>query len=130
MDQELLVSEAIEHGAELVRRFHEFEPVYVAFWLNDSERNKNDLYIATVKTDVDSSVGYGEIVRIRRELRSPWLGTFRVRSIDSKNPLAVEAHAYISLYPGRSSLQFGARSFGGKEVESVYIYAPPEPATV
>lgn len=130
MDQELLVNEAIEHGAELVRRFHEFEAVYVAFWLDDSERNKNDLYIATVKTDVDPSVGYGEIVRIRRELRSPWLGTFRIRLIDSKSPSAVEAHAYISLYPGRPNLRFGARAFGGREVESVYIYAPPEPATV
>jgi len=123
MDTNPLVTEEIDAAAELIRRFHEYMPVEVAFWINPADEGRWALYIASDKID-DSSLrlGYGEVLRLVLEMRTPHLNPFQIRPVGVKDPLAQAALKVNRRYPGPTPNRVrgsAARSIG---VEEMYIY--------
>jgi hypothetical protein len=123
MDSNPLVTEEIDAGAELIRRFQEYMPVEAAFWLNPSEDGAWALYIASPQMDVAKyDRGFAEILRIVREMKTPYIDPFQVRLIGSDDPLAKAAVEINRKYPGPTPTRFRGKNFGGVPVEDVYIY--------
>ena len=129
MDHEPLVTEQIEAGARFLREFDKYAPVSSAFWLKQNERRFWHLYVASDKiTDDNFDLAYREVVRIRRELRDPWLGSLpRVKVINTNTPLAQAALARQRPYPGQTLPRVYDTLFGDVMVDEVYIYPSPLP---
>lgn len=123
MDQNSLVNEATDAGADLIRRFQRFKPVELAFWLRPSEESRWSLYIASEginPTNID--IGFGEILRLVDELRTPYIDPFQVRLIGVGDPLAQAAAEINKKYPGPMANRLRGKSFGGIDVDEVYVY--------
>lgn len=126
MDTNPLVIEEIDGGAELIRRFQESMPVEAAFWLNPSEEGRWALYIASPQMNVANyDLGFAEILRLVREMRTPHIDPFQVRLIGSDDPLAKAAMEINRKFPGPVPTRFRGKNFGGIPVEEVYIYPAP-----
>jgi hypothetical protein len=98
-------------------------PVEAAFWLNPSEDGAWALYIASPQMDVAKyDRGFAEILRIVREMKTPYIDPFQVRLIGSDDPLAKAAVEINRKYPGPTPTRFRGKNFGGVPVEDVYIY--------
>lgn len=137
MDQNPLVSEQIEAGAELVRRFNSFMPVEVAFWTKLDDDYRWNLYIASKKMDEKSFDSiYGEALRLIKEMNNPNMHLFRVRLVDSSSSLAKAALEELRRHLGsRVAIWREEGWFGDKAVEGAYIYpesivAEPQRASV
>ena len=129
MDQTTLGIEEIEAGAELVRQFESFASVDAAFWLKASDEPNRFLYIASEHIDDKNfDVAYGEVLRLARTMRSPYLDPFRVKLVGKDDPLAKEAIGIIGRFPGPMATHFYGSWFGGLSVDDVYIYPSPLPA--
>ena len=131
MDPGSLVSEEIEAGKELLRRFHELIPVKAAFWLKDSsEEGRWHLYIASDEIkDENIRDSYGKLSRVARELSqaademsSIFLDPFLVKLIPADDPLAQAALDINRRFPGNLPTRLGAHRFGGLTVDGAYIY--------
>src|SRR5262245_36303970 len=123
MDTNPLVTEEIEAGVELIQRFQDSMPVEAAFWLNPAEEGRWALYIVLPKIDVaDYDRGFAEILRLVREMQTPYIDPFQVRLIGSDDPLAKAAIEVNRKYPGPMPTRFRGKDFGGVPVEEVYIY--------
>jgi hypothetical protein len=73
MDQNTLVSEQIEAGAEFLGEFCKCLPVQAAFWFKDSEEGGWYLYVASEQiTDENFDQPYGKVGRIVRQMQHPW----------------------------------------------------------
>ena len=126
MDQNSLVSEQIEAGAEFLDEFCKYLPVQAAFWLKDSDEGGWYLYVASEQiTDENFDVAYGEAGRILRQMQHPWLGMFQVKVIGADDPLAKAALDLQRRYPRRVPGRFPGTTFGGRSVAEVYLYAAP-----
>jgi hypothetical protein len=131
VDKNALVIEEIAAGAELIRRFQEFMPVEAAFWLNPSEEGGWALYLASPQMDVARfDRGFAEILRIVREMQTPYIDPFQVRLIGIDDPLAKAAVDSNGKFPGPIPTRFRGKSFGGVPVEEVYIYPSSQLAPV
>ena len=118
MDQDSLVREEIEAGAELVAEFNKYSPVSAAFWLKPVEDDGWTLYIAPDRLDeTNFDLGYGEVLRLTQQTRSPYLDPFRVKLIKADDPLAVSARSIHKKYPGRMASRFRKQEFGGMSVD-------------
>lgn len=125
------MSEEIVAGAELVREFGHYKQVKVAFWLKASEREFRYLYIASDHIDGGNKLeAYGEILRIADQLQSPHLNPFRVKLVNSQDPLARAAFDIQTRFPSRTPTRLGGMAFGGISVDDVCIYPAPVPAAV
>jgi hypothetical protein len=126
MDQSSLVTEEIDAGTKFLCEFDKYEPVTAAFWLKSSDEDFRYLYVASNQID-DSNfdVAYGEVLRVANEMRSPYLDPFRVKLVNTKNPLAKAAIDVNQRFPGRIPTRFGGKSFGGTSIDDVYIYPSP-----
>lgn len=123
MDTRPLVIEETEAGAELIRRFQDFMPLEAAFWLNPAEEGKRALYFASPRIDGDQyKLGLGEILRLVREMRTPYIDPFQIRLIGGDDPLAKAAVEINQEYPGPKPMRVRGKNFGGIQVEEVYIY--------
>jgi hypothetical protein len=123
MVHEPLVTERIEAGARFLREFDKYAPVSAAFWLKENERRFWHLYVASDEiTDENFDRAYGEMVRITREFRDPWLDSSRVKVIGTDDPKAREALARQRLYPGRALPRVYDTLFGDVMADEVYIY--------
>jgi hypothetical protein len=123
MDQGPLVIEAIDVGAELVRRLDKSVPVQAAFWVKDSEEGQWYLYIASDQIDDKNlDVAYGEVLRLAGQMASPYLDPFQVKLIPTSDSLAQAALDIHRRYLGRMATRFGGKNFGGISVDDVYIY--------
>jgi hypothetical protein len=123
MDQEPLVIEEIDAGAELVRRLDKYVPVNAAFWVKDSEEGQWYLYVASDHMDEKNlDLAYGEVLRLASQMASPYLDPFRVKLIPTSDPLAQAALDIHRRYPGTMATRFGGKNFGGMAVDGVYIY--------
>lgn len=123
--------EEIDAGAELVRQFDRFEPVKAAFWLKASDDEHRYLYIASDRiahTNLDQ--GYAQVVRLANKMPTPYLDPFRVKLVGAEDPLAKAAVGINERFPGRMATRFGGMTFGGINVDDVYIYPSPLPAVV
>ena len=111
MDTKSLVTEEIDAGAELIQRFRDDMPVEAAFWLNPAEEGRWALYIVLPKLDVaDFSRGFAEILRLVREMQTPYIDPFQVRLIASDDPLAKAAIEANRRYPGPMPTRFRERT--------------------
>jgi hypothetical protein len=123
MDTNPLVTEEIEAASDLIQRFRNFLPVVAAFWLNPSEDGKWALYIAAPEIDNDKyDLGFGEILRLVREMRTPYIDPFQVRLINRDDPLAEAAIEINQRFPGPIPTRLRGKNFGGIPVQEVYIY--------
>lgn len=123
MDQDSLVIEATDAGSELVRRFHSYMPVEVAFWIRTADDGRWTLYIASEKIGDDTlDLGYGEVLRLIHEMNNPYIDPFQVRLIRATDPLTSAALNVHRKYPGNMAIRLGDREFGGVAVEGTYIY--------
>jgi hypothetical protein len=123
MDTNPLVIEEIEVGAELMQRFQAYMPVEVAFWLNPADEGRRAFYLVSQKIDVAAfDRGFAEILRLVREMQTPYIDPFQVRLIGSDDPLARAAIEANRKYPGPRPTRIRGKEFGGVPVEEVYIY--------
>ncbi len=131
MDQESLVSELVDAGAELVRRFDCYMPVAAAFWLKPAGDERWWLYIASERIDGTSfDLGYGEILRLASEIRDPSLDPFRVKLIGIDDALARGVLDLYRRYPGRLPTRYGGPILGGVGIDGAYIYPLPASAAI
>lgn len=131
MDQNALVNEEINAGAEFVGVLDKRLPVKAAFWLKAAASSRWYLYIASERVDdLGTYECYGEVTEVARENPDPYLDPFRVKLIPTTDPLARDAIAFCQRFPGRSFARYRDDSFGGESVEGLYIYpiAAPTPA--
>jgi hypothetical protein len=97
--------------------------VEAAFWLNPSEDGKWALYIASPAIDRGKyDLGFREVLRLVREMRTPYIDPFQVRLIGSDDPLAKAAFEINQKFPGPIPTRLRGKNFGGIPVEEVYIY--------
>jgi hypothetical protein len=126
MDQETLVIEDTDAGAELVRGFHAFMPVEAAFWIRTVEDGRWMLCIKSKEIDEKTyDLGYGEVLRLIQEMKenkSLYINPFQVRLLRGDDPLALAALEFQRRYPGIKATRFGGKQFGAIAVEGVYIY--------
>lgn len=131
MDQNSLVGEAIEAGAELIWQFDKSFPVRVAFWLKPEDGWRWYLFITSDRIDYSNiGDGYEKLIRITSANPTPFLDPFQVKLIPTDDPLAREAITFHQRYPGRPGTRLGSGTFGGRETEGVYIYPSPIAAPV
>jgi hypothetical protein len=123
MDQELLVIEETDAGAELVRKLDKQVPVNVAFWVKVSDEGQWYLYIASDQiNDQNLDAAYSEVLRLADQMASPYFDPFRVKLIPTSDQLAQAALDVHRRYPGPMATRFGGMEFGGLGVDGVYIY--------
>jgi hypothetical protein len=131
MDQGPLVVEEIDAGAELARGFEKYVPVKVAFWVKASDEEQRYLYLASDGIDANNiDVAYGEVLRLVGKLQSFDLDPFRVKLVNSEDPLAKAAVEINRRFPGRMATRYGGKTFGGASVDDVYVYPSPLPVPV
>jgi hypothetical protein len=125
MDQEPLVSDEIEAGAEFVKRLDKVMPVTAAFWLKEDDEGLWYLYVASDRVD-DTNLrqSYGEALRVADQAPSPYLDPFRIKLISMNHTLAQAALEINHQFPGRIPTRFGGTKFGGMAVAGVYLYPP------
>jgi|GEM_PF-1251350 len=125
MDTAPLVNEEIDAAATFAREFDRYAPVSVAFWLRKSDEANRYFYIASDRIDGNTlDVGYGEVLRLAGELRSPWFDVFLVNLIGIDDPLARAALELRTRLAGRPSFRFEGGLFGGVSAEEVYVFPP------
>ena len=92
MDQDSLVIEETDAGAELVRRFHSYMPVEAAFWIRPVDDGRWTLCIVSKEIDEKTyDLGYGEVLRLVQEMKTPYIDPFQVRLLRGDDPLALAA---------------------------------------
>lgn len=123
--------ESLDAGAELLAQFDKTFPVEAAFWIKFEDEWRWYLYIASDRIDHDNiGDGYEEVVRIANMSPTPFLDPFQVKLIPTDDPLAQEAINFHKRYPGRPATRLGSGTFGGREIEGVYIYPSPIAAPI
>jgi len=124
MDQGPLVIEQIEAGARLVRDFHSYMAVEVAFWIKTAEGYRWTLCIASDQINEKTwDLGYGEALRLIQEMNNPYLDLFRIRLVNSTSPLARAALEERRKFPGSPvGIRLGEQWFGDTAIEGAYIY--------
>src|SRR4051812_10810904 len=123
MDQDALVTEAIDAGAALIAEFDKFMPVEVALWLRPAESSQWYLYIASPQIrDVSLDQGYREVLRLAGRMPDPGLDPFQVKLIPSDAPLARASLEIRRRFPGSRPTRLGHKYLGGIVAEEVYIY--------
>jgi len=119
-----LLSEKVEAGGELARRFNTRMPVEAAFWLKTGDDDYEYLYLATDEVDKGHlDLGYGEVRRISDQLQSIYLDPFLVKLIGKDDPLTKAAVAKNNRF-GNDNLgtRMGSHMFGDTFIEYGYLY--------
>jgi len=131
MDQEPLVREEIDAGAEFLRAFDQYAPVKAAFWLKVGDEGNRHLYIASERIDDTNFVlAYREVIRLANQMPSIYFDPFRVKVLNADKPLARAAAEINECFPNRLGTRIGGGMFGGVFVDQAYIYPSPLPAAV
>jgi len=128
MDHGPLVREEIDAGAKLAHEFDRYRSVKAAFWIKASDEDQRYLYLASDQIDdTNFDVAYGEVGRLMRTMRSPYLDRFRIKVIGGHDPLALAAVDINRRFPSPLGTRFGGSPFGGIIVDDAYIYPSPLP---
>lgn len=126
MDQNSLVNEQIDAGAELVLRFDKSRPVNAAFWLKLPDDFQWYLYLASDQIDdTNVDLGYGEIVRLVKEMQDPYLDPFQVKLIPTNHPLARAVLDVYKRYPAKIPTRYNQPTLGDRSIDGAYLYALP-----
>lgn len=124
MGQDLLVIEQIEAGADFVRDFSDYVSVSVACWVNPTESD-DLLFLYIASDDIDDSnfdVAYGEVLRRLSGKRSQWLDPFRIKLLNTSDPIARDAIQIRDRYPAKIPTRYQGSSIGGMSIDGAYIY--------
>jgi hypothetical protein len=126
MDQEKLVRDEIDAGANLIQRVNKTMPIEAAFWLFDANESQWFLYLASdqVPDAISTRDGYGHILAAYNEDPSLYLDLLQVKLISLKSPLAQEALARYERYPSTTVTRINGSSFGGLTISGGYLYPP------
>ncbi|CAN5915873.1 hypothetical protein BH23PLA1_BH23PLA1_23770 [soil metagenome] len=132
MDQEFLVTEQIDAGAQFLEEFGKKFPVRAAFWMRPTEEGQWYLHVVSDQINQQNiDAAYREVSRLDEQMRNLYFDRFRVKLIAADDPSAQAALDIHRRYPGRVPTRFCGPSFGGIRVEGVYIYpssvATPSP---
>lgn len=131
MDQSPLVEGEIQSGARFVHEFQKFMPLQAAFWVKEVDVRDWYLYLASEQiTDENFHTVYGEVGRIADRLKDPWFPDMNVKVIGADDPVAQAAMALQQRLTGLIPARRITGSFGGLEVDQVYIYPLSVPAQV
>jgi hypothetical protein len=118
--------EQIDAGSRFLREFEKSTPVAAAFWIRESDRDKQLLYVASDRfNDGKRGSAYGEILRIANEMNDPYFDPFHVRLVGLGEPTA---QAALELYVGRPPkipIRIRGQNFGGIDAEEVYLVKGP-----
>jgi hypothetical protein len=126
MDQDVLVNQRLEAGAELVGRFNETFPVAAAFWMKPDEASAWNLFMASDALDrARIREGNREMLRLLREIHNPELHPFRVRLLPPDDPRVVSVREILPLLPRDSAMHLRDRLIGNVIVDEVVIYPLP-----
>ena len=77
-----------------------------------------------------SRPGYAEVLRLLNQIRSPYLGPFRVKVIGGHDPMTLAAIDIHKRFPGTKAIRLREGDFGGTFVDEVYIYPSTRPVTI
>jgi hypothetical protein len=138
MDQDTLVREQIEGGAQSIEALREkgFE-IRIAFWAKPTDDAKWFLYLASPVVDTKGlQAAYRIVHGLIRQRPDLWLDPFEMRAIGENDSLAKAAWEVIK--PRMPSDQFAVpnpkpyvggtwfrgSTLGGVDVDGAYIYAP------
>ena len=131
MDQEPLVMEEIEAGAQFVRAFDRSIPIRAAFWLKDGDEGHWYLYLASDRIDdANFHLAYREVIRLSNQMQLDDFDPFQVKVINAEKPLAKAAIEINQIFPTRRGTRLRRQWFGGDYIDSAYIYPSPVPAAV
>jgi hypothetical protein len=125
VDQNVLVAEQLEAGAEFVRRFNEYAPVDVAFWVKPVASERWSLYIASSELTEDRRRdAIEELVRLDVAHRNQWLDVFHVRLLNSADPLAVGMAEFRDYRAVTTPMPYDGSWLGGMAFDGAYVYPP------
>ncbi len=125
MGDEILVNEQIDAGADFVRDFDDSFPVSVAVWIVPADSDNLYLYIASDRID-DRNVhdAYGEVLRRLSGRRNSSLDPFKVKLINTSDPIARGAIQIRDRYPAKLPMRTHVSSIGGMGIDGACIYPP------
>ena len=125
MGQESLVNEQIDAGEKFAHDFIDYVSVAAAFWINPADSEEWYLYIASAEiNDGNIRDKYGEVLRRIDSNKNQWLDAFRVKLLNSADPLAVKVIEIRDKYPLRISTHYNGSSIAGMAIGGAYIYPP------
>ncbi len=124
MDQNPLVT--MESARRFLAEFDKECPVQLAFWVKESNKINWHLYIvARGITDENIDEGYGKVLDAVQRLGHPSFDPFRVKLIEADDPLAKAALETRCRTPVSVPIPYHGNSFGGLEVDWVFVYDSP-----
>jgi len=125
MDQDTLVKEQIDAGAEYVTKLDQVLPLTAAFWLKTTLDGRWYLYVAPEQMRTGTGVGLAArpVMQVARELQDPNINPlFTVKLVASDDPLTLAALDYLQLYGGTKPVRVDAPVFGDRAIEGAYLY--------
>jgi hypothetical protein len=126
MDQNSLVTEQIEAGNRFLREFEKSTPVIAAFWLNEGEDGGWVLHVASDRfNDGRVGGGYGEVLRIAKEIDNPNFQLSQVRLVGLGEPLVQAVLEFYMTHPPKIPFRIHDRSFGGAGDVEAYLLRGP-----
>ena len=125
MDQVPLVAEAVDAGRRFLLEFDRVFPVDVAFWMKDRDESTWQLHFASASIgDQDRQRAFSEIVRILREMNTPWLGPLGIKLRKADERVVQFARDIRQRYPASLTSIFNVPAFDGVDTEGMYVYPP------
>ncbi len=130
MDQDPLVKEQIDAGANFLGDFDKKIHVLAAFWLKAREEDRWYLYVTSDQFEKGAlKASYLEVLRIVGAMRDPNFGPLQVKLIEPDEPLAKAALQFLQLYTIRTPTRLRDRNIGGISFEEMYLYPTPIPVS-
>jgi hypothetical protein len=115
-------------GANLIDQFSKTWPVQTAFWVKPSDGDRWFLYIAAAGIDdLNIDLGYKEVLRLIKEMHTPYFDPFQVKLVRSDDPLVCDVmdlhkrYARVKVSP----INYNGRYLGGMSIEGAYLYPLP-----
>ena len=124
MDQDALVTEAIDAGAAFLAEFDKSMPVEVCA-LAQARRVQPMVSVHRASPQVRDTTldqGYGEVFRLVGRMMNPDLDPLQVKLIPSDTPLARAALEIRAASPSPRPTRLGRKYLGGVVAEAAYIY--------
>jgi hypothetical protein len=126
MDQEPLVREWIDAARKFLDELEKELPVQAAFWLKEDEDSHWNLYVVTERAKHGGTAAKNDAVgKAFRTIDDPNFNLSRLSLIGIKDPLARAALEMYQRHPTRIPIFRWRESFGGANVQGLYLYPPP-----
>jgi hypothetical protein len=125
MDQITLVGELVEAGSRFLDEFGKHYPIAIAFWLKARDERGWNLHIASEEIgDAKIREAYGEVLRSAAQVKDVFFDPFDVVLRKMDDPIVQFALDSQRGFPARRAMLSNVPSFGGIEIEAIYLYPP------